>query len=119
MAYAMVGRVDVALARADESLSLLAPSGLEYCETQIVRGDLLMAQPEPRVKEAIEAYEKSARQAEQGQVRMAQLKAATRLVKMRPADASARDALAAVYGSFTEGLNLPDLVAARTVLDAR
>jgi tetratricopeptide (TPR) repeat protein len=118
MAYAMVGRVDVALSRADESLGLLAPTGLEYCETQVVRGDLLMAQPEPRAKEALEAYELAARHAEQGQVRMSQLKAATRLAKMRPADASAREALAAVYGSFTEGFDVPDLVAARAVLGA-
>ncbi len=53
------------------------------------------------------------------QLRMAQLRATTRLARIRAGDERARDALAAVYGSFTEGFDVPDLIAARTVLDTR
>ena len=118
----MAGRFAEALARADELLGLLAPTSLEYCDTLLVRGDVLLAQGEASVEEVADLYERVARIAEERQLRMVQLRAATRLARMPRgpvADASARDALAAVYGSFTEGFDVPDLVAARAVLDAR
>ena len=121
-AYGMAGRFAEALARADESLGLLAPTSLEYCDTLLVRGDVLLAQGEASVEEVADLFERVARIAEERQLRMVQLRAATRLARMPRgpvADASARDALAAVYGSFTEGFDVPDLVAARAVLDAR
>jgi hypothetical protein len=121
-AYGMGGRVRDALARVDEALELLTATSLERCDTLILRGDLLMALPQPSVAEASDLYEQTAQQAEQGRMRMAHLRAVTRLAKIRhgtPAEASAREALGAVYGSFTEGFDVPDLVAARTILDAR
>jgi predicted ATPase/class 3 adenylate cyclase len=119
MAYGMAGRFADGLARTDEALELLTPKNPEHCDALIVRGDLLMAMPEPSVAEASDLYERTVRLAEQGQLRMTQLRATTRLARVRAGDERARDALAAVYGSFTEGFDVPDLIAARTVLDAR
>ena len=107
----------------DEPIFLTsAPDNPDRCELLIVRGDLLTALPNGPVGEAIETYEQSARLAEDRQLRMTHLRAATRLARMKrgtASDASARDALAAVYQSFTEGFDAADLIAARAVLDQR
>ena len=47
---------------------------------------------------------------------MPQLRAATRLVRLRGQDADAIESLRAVYETFTEGFDSPDLVEARAVL---
>ena len=49
-------------------------------------------------------------------LRMPQLRAATRLVRLREQDAEATESLRAVYETFTEGFDSPDLVEARAVL---
>jgi hypothetical protein len=119
-AYGMAGRVNDGLARADEALSFLAPDDWMRCDGMIVRGDLLATLPGTSNEEAIGLYEQTVRLAHQHGLRMAELRAGTRLVKLQrgtSAEASARAALNAVYGSFTEGFDTPDLIAARTVLD--
>jgi hypothetical protein len=86
----------------------------------ILRGDLLAALPAASMDEVADTYEQAVRFAEERRLRMPHLRGATRLARLRRAtraEASARDALASVYGSFTEGFDTPDLVAARTVLD--
>lgn len=119
-AYGMAGRVNDGLVRAEEALSFLAPEDPARCDVMIVRGDLLAAAPGRSIEEVADIYEQTVRMAQLRRFRMAQLRATTRLAKMRrgpDADMSARDALAAIYGAFTEGFDTPDLVAARTVLD--
>jgi predicted ATPase/class 3 adenylate cyclase len=121
-AYGMAGRPGDGLVRIDEGLGFMPPENPQRCELLIVRGDLLMALPNAPVEEAIELYEQAARLAQERQLRMAHLRAATRLARMKRAtgpQTSARDALAAVYQSFTEGFNTADLIAARAELDAR
>jgi predicted ATPase/class 3 adenylate cyclase len=121
-AYGMAGRVSDGLARADEALSFLPPDDWMRCDGMIVRGDLLAMLPGTSNDEAIGLYEHTARLAQQHGLRMTELRAATRLVKLQRdtgAGASARDALHAVYDSFTEGFDTPDLLAARAVLDMR
>jgi tetratricopeptide (TPR) repeat protein len=119
-AYGLAGRTSDALARVDEALDLQAPENPERSDLLIVRGDLLTAQPRPAVEEAAEIFDEAARLAEPRRLRMAHLRAATRLATVRrgtSAAKGARDALASVYGDFTEGFDTPNLVAARTVLD--
>jgi hypothetical protein len=116
-AYGMAGRFRDGLARTEEALQLLTPRNPEYCDALLMRGDLLMALPEPPVAEAVGLYGQTAQLAEKGHIRMAQLRALTRLAKVR-GDAPSREALAAVFGSFTEGFDVPDPVAARAILGA-
>jgi len=121
-AYGMAGRVSDGLARADEALSFLAPDDWMRCDGMIVRGDLLTAFPGTSNDEAVGQYEQTVQLAQQHGLRMAELRAATRLVKLQRdtgAEARARTLLNAVYGSFTEGFDTPDLIDARTVLDMR
>jgi hypothetical protein len=119
-AYGMAGRASDGLARVDEALSLLPSDNPSRCDLMIVRGDLLTAPPGTAAGEAISVYEQTVELAQRYGLRMAQLQAATRLAKLQrgtEADSSARAALSAIYGSFTEGFDLPDLVVARTVLE--
>jgi hypothetical protein len=120
-AYGMAGRVDDGLARADEALSFLAPDDWMRCDGMIVRADLLTMLPGAPHDEAAGLCEQTVRLAQLHGLRMMELRAATRLVKLRGnsgAGASARNTLNAVYSSFTEGLDVPDLAAARAALNA-
>jgi predicted ATPase/class 3 adenylate cyclase len=120
--YAMAGRASDGLARANEALRVLTPADIARADLLILRGDMLRALAAPAVEEAAKNYEQALQFAELRQLRMPQLRAATRLATVRRgtgAEASAHDVLAALYGSFTEGFSTPDLVAARAVLDAR
>jgi predicted ATPase len=119
-AYGMAGRVHDGLARSEEALSFVPPDDWMRCDLMIARADLLTALPGTFNDEAIGLYEQTVRLARQHGLRMQELRAATRLVKLQRgagAEASARNALNAVYASFTEGFDTPDLIAARTVLD--
>ena len=90
-------------------------------EVGLAHADLLLAcQPED-VDGAAAMFERTAELAHARGARMAQLVALTRLAILRrgtPAEEAARDALQEVYAHFTEGFDLPHLIAARRVLDA-
>jgi predicted ATPase/class 3 adenylate cyclase len=119
-AYGMAGRVKEGLARVEEALSFLPPDDWMRCGLTITRADLLTALPGAPTDEAIALYEQTVRLTQQHGLRMVELRAATRLLRLQRsagAEAGARNALNAVYGSFTEGLDTPDLLAARAALD--
>jgi hypothetical protein len=118
-AYGMAGRASDGLARVDEALGVPTVDDAGRCDLMITRGDLLTAMPRAGIEEAADMYEQTVRLAQTRGLRMAELRATTRLARIpRGADAAAssRNALASVYGRFTEGFDTPDLVAARTVL---
>ena len=118
--YAMAGRIDEGLARVDEALSFFKDDDPISLEASILRADLLLALPEPDVVEAETRYEEAVSAAAERDLRMTHLRAATRLAALRqgkPLESEAIEALRTVYATFTEGLDTPDLVAARQVLD--
>ena len=120
--YGMAGRATDGLVRADEALRVLTPGDMARADLLIQRGDLLRALPKAAVDDAVHNYEQAAQFAESHEMRMPHLRAVTRLAAMRrgtPSETRSQGALAAVYGTFTEGFSTPDLVAARAVLDAR
>ncbi|MGH2465326.1 MAG: hypothetical protein ACRDGI_07690, partial [Candidatus Limnocylindrales bacterium] len=113
-----------ALPAVDSSIEFLSPGvGSSLLpEVYLVKGDLLAALaardgtgPAP----AAEWYRQALERAAKLDARTAQLRAATRLARLAQAAgevAAARNLLAPVYASFTEGFAYPDLLDARAVL---
>jgi predicted ATPase/class 3 adenylate cyclase len=119
-AYGMAGEVDEGLARIDEALSFLKADVPTYCDPAIIRGDLLLALPNSEREEAEKIFEHVVVLAQEFGLRMAELQAATRLARLHRGTANesgAQEALTAIYSSFTEGFDTPDLIAARALLD--
>ena len=116
---AMAGRLDVALARVDDSLELTAGTP-NATEALVLRGDLLLGiHGASAAAEALEAWETALVLAEAAGHRPAALKAATRIARQAigtDREAMAIQQLASIHDGFTEGFDTPDLVAAREVL---
>jgi hypothetical protein len=84
----------------------------------IVRGDLSLLGPEASAAAATESYERAFDVSARLGVRMAQLRAATRLVRIAPEVDRARrvETLRSLHPMFAEGLETPDLVEAAELL---
>jgi predicted ATPase len=93
-------------------------------EFQLLKGDLLLALATEEGREDSEAehwYRLAIERARAQNVRISELRAATRLCRVaKPGDPhnAARRALAEVYATFTEGSTTRDLTEARELLDA-
>ncbi len=117
--HAMAERFEDGLALTDEALTFFKAEDPLNTDTALLRADLLIALGGEHLDEAIRTYEDVLQAASAYGARMTELKAATRLARLRrgtPGEAEAAKTLEAVYSSFTEGLDTPDLVAAREVL---
>jgi hypothetical protein len=118
-ALGAAGRAEEALAmiqEADAGLRAEDPLAADVC---IAHGEVLLLQSPPEVAAAEAAFERAAAHAGGRGARMMQLQALTRLAELRrgtPGEAEARRALQEVYVTFTEGLDTPQLVAARAAL---
>jgi hypothetical protein len=118
-ALGMVGRNQEALGFVREAEAALQPGDPTAPDVGIAHGDLLLAAAPPDAREAEDIFERTARLAADRGARMAQLQALTRLAVLRsgtPAAVEARRVLRQVYDQFTEGFELPQLVAARAAL---
>jgi hypothetical protein len=114
------GRLERAADLVDEAESAEWAGDPQEPDLEILRGDLLLASPSPDVPAAEAAFERAAALAEARGARIGHLVAATRLAKVRrgtPRGDGAHVALRAVYETFTEGFDIPQLVAARALLD--
>jgi predicted ATPase/class 3 adenylate cyclase len=115
---ALAGRPADALDPVNEAVEITGERGVLYPEFALLQGDLLLALSdaagaESRFRRAFEVAR------DQG-ARMPELRAATRLTRLRLAAGKREndiDALRSVYETFTEGFDAADLVEARTVLD--
>ena len=120
-AFALGGRPAEALDPIDEALAILGggEGDLFYPEFPILKGDLLLALADPGGAETW--YQEAFAAAGKVGARTAQLRAATRLTRLRPRsgnESGESETLRRVYESFTEGFETPDLVEARAVLDS-
>jgi predicted ATPase/class 3 adenylate cyclase len=113
-ACARVGRFDEGLAAVGEGLAQAERRGLVYWNAELHRrrGELLVAAGGDRAA-AVGCFETALDTARGQGARSLELRAATSLVRLRR-DASA--VLRPVYERFTQGLDTPDLVEARTLL---
>jgi adenylate cyclase len=134
-AYALAGQVEAGLAALDEALGWIKTTGICVIEAEIhrLRGELLLigkpARWQPRYAATLAAAEECFRQAiavasHQG-ARWLELRAATSLCSLLEEQnagfpeklAAARQTLANVYDSFSEGFDTDDMRKARQLLD--
>ena len=110
---AMTGDIERALEMIDEAVALTSdpPTGL-LGEMLITQGDILLMAG--RAEDAAVSFRESVDMAATFETRFVELRALTRLARL---DGDAwQDRLGLVYGKLTEGLDMPDLVAARQAL---
>jgi serine/threonine protein kinase/predicted ATPase len=120
-AYTKAGRFEDALKALNEGLSVAEKNDDRFQEAELhrLKGELLLAGP-PDEAAAEGCFRRAIETARRQQSRAWELRAATSLARLwlrQGRRDEARDALAAVYGSFTEGFTTPDLVDARALLD--
>ena len=102
------------MALVNEAIQTIPEQHVLYPELGLLNGDLLMAEGDA---EGAELRFRSAFDVSRDVgVRMPQLRAATRIARLRGQDADAIESLRGVYETFTEGFDSPDLVEARAVL---
>jgi predicted ATPase/class 3 adenylate cyclase len=103
----------------EEAIALPGPGGRVPPEFNMARGDLLLLLPVPENGAAESIYEQARSDAAGLGLKLLELQAQTRLVRLRRllgVEPDGADELGAVYEWFTEGLDEHDLVAARMVL---
>jgi predicted ATPase len=120
-ALGMAGRRDEGLREIREAAGLLLEGDPLGPDVGIVEGDLLLLPPEPDPEAAAAAFERAASHASARGARMPELQARTRLAELRRGTSgapAATEELRRVYETFEEGLDTPQVQAARAVLDA-
>ncbi|HEX7784639.1 MAG TPA: adenylate/guanylate cyclase domain-containing protein [Methylomirabilota bacterium] len=101
------------------ALGDVAATGLYAPEVYRVEGELRRMASEPP-EEAARCFERAVQMARGRELRSLELRAATSLARLfrdQGRREDARRTLAGIYGWFTEGFDLPDLRAARALLD--
>ena len=117
-AHGRAGRPAAGLDLLAEALDRVERTGGRWLEAELhrLRGELLLALPEPDPAEAEACFRRALAVAREQGARMWELRAATSLARLwrdQGRHAEARDLLAPVYGWFTEGFDTPDLQEAR------
>ena len=101
-------------------LSVRAKEELQHeADLLRIKGDLLLALPDPRPAEAEETFRDAIRVARSQEARSYELRATThlaRLLRSRSREAEAQVLLRGIYDWFTEGFDTLDLLEAREVL---
>ena len=116
----MAGTLDDAARYLDEATAALWPGDPTEVDLEILRGDLLLARPDPEPGAAAAAFERAVALADERGTRMSHLQALTRLAVLRRGsidEATAYAALRRAVDGFTEGHGSPLLLEATQVLD--
>ena len=110
-----------------EAIAIVEKTGERYNEAELhrLKGDLVLrrsgVEAEPGVQtEAEECFRKSIEIARQQEARSFELRAVTslsRLWKQQGKKAEARQALAEIYGWFSEGFETQDLIDAKALIE--
>jgi predicted ATPase len=122
-ALALAGKIEEGLAALDDALAAAAFSGERGSDAEIhrLRGELSLRLPHPDPAKAEDSFHTALAIAREQGTRGYELRAATGLARLwgeQGRRGEARELLAAVYGSFTEGFDTPDLKEAKALLDA-
>jgi adenylate cyclase len=107
----------------EEALVIVHKSGEGYFEAEIYRlkGELLLQQVAEKEEEAEVCFRKALDVARRQKAKSLELRAAmslTHLWRQQGKREEARHLLAEIYGWFTEGFNLPDILEAKALLNA-
>jgi predicted ATPase len=121
-ALAFAGKMEEALAALEDALAKAAVSGARGWDTEIhrLRGELTGRLPYPDPAKAEESFRTALAIAREQGTRGYELRAATSLARLwlkQGRRDEARDLLAHVYGSFTEGFDTADLKEAKALLN--
>ena len=116
----IAGQIEEGSTRLDQAVQLVETTGERWFAAELdrQRGRLLLGQGHPKVAE--ELYRKALSIAEEQEAKLWELRAAASLARLwrdQGRCGAARDLLGPVYGWFTEGFAIPDLKAAKMLLD--
>jgi tetratricopeptide (TPR) repeat protein len=118
--YGQAGKAVEGMALIEEAIRLAGEEGILSPQIEITRGDLYLLLDASNVGAAVASYERAMDRAIGFKMRIPQLEALTRLVRLAPSTAEREARLAslrAIYGTFTEGFSTPDLLDAAQVLE--
>jgi predicted ATPase len=121
-AYAQTGRFEDAHNALNEGLAIAEKNDNHTYEAELhrLKGELLLAASPDAVTEAEACFRRAIETAQRQQSKAWQLRATMSLAKLwhrQGRRGEAHAALAAIHGTFTEGLTTPDLVDAAALLD--
>jgi predicted ATPase len=121
---ALAGKIEEGLAALDDALAQAAGSGAKGWSAEIhrLRGELTARLPYPDPAKAEESFRTALAIAREQGARGYELRAATSLARLWREQGrrdDARDLLAPVYGSFTEGFDTADLKEAKALRSRR
>jgi predicted ATPase len=121
-ALALAGKIEEGLATLDDALATAAVSGLRGWDAEIhrLRGELTARLPYPDPAKVEDSFRTALAIAREQGTRGYELRAATSLARLwreQGRRGQARELLAPVYGSFTEGFDTADLKEAKRLLD--
>jgi predicted ATPase len=121
-ALALAGKIEEGLAALDDALAKAAASSEKGWDAEIHRlcGELTGRLPHPDPAKAEESFRTALAITREQGTRGYELRAATSLARLwreQGRQGEARELLAPVYGSFTEGFDTPDLKNAKRLLD--
>jgi predicted ATPase len=122
-AFIRSARFEDARKALDEGLAVVEKNDDRCHEAELhrLKGELLLAEPPDQAAAAEDCFRRAIAIARSQQSKGWELRAATSLARLRQRQGrhdDARAALADVYGTYTGGLTTPDLVEARTLLEA-
>lgn len=117
----LAGRADAALATLDRAVAEMNKQANWFYHAEIVRlrGDILLALSRDNTVEAERIFREAMAIAARQPCRPLELRAATSLARLLGEvgrGGEARELLARLYGAFTEGFDMPDLLEATAVL---
>jgi predicted ATPase len=121
-ANAAAGKLELAHGDIDDGFDVLEKSHYVAWKSHLhlVRGELHLLGSVPDLEQAQKQFATAVDLARAQQIRMIELRAATRLASVRAVTGNADKAvetLSALYGSFTEGFDTPDLKSTKKLLD--
>jgi serine/threonine protein kinase/predicted ATPase len=122
-AYTHLGRFEDAHKALDEALAVAEKNDDRSHEAELhrLRGELLLAEPPDRSSDAEACFRRAIETARRQQSKGWELRATVSLARLWQRQGSRGDAgtaLAAVYGTYTEGFTTPDLVDAKGLLES-
>ena len=119
-AHARAGQYEQALTIIEDAFGAAPEEEMHFPELHRVRADILLLQPKPNLADVEQGYRDAIQASQTYQSLTQELRAVTRLGRLLQSCGrapEARDLLAPLYAKFTEGLDTPDLIEAKTLLD--
>jgi predicted ATPase/class 3 adenylate cyclase len=121
-AYGRADQAAIGLSVLADALDRVERTGAHWIEAELhrLRGELLLARPEPDQSEAEASFHRALAVAYEQQAKLWELRAATSLARLwrdQRRRNEAHDLLAPICGWFTEGFDTPDLEDAKALLN--